>query len=167
MPPPNDHHTVTQKSFRVVTWLLGVVVLAGVIYAVWQQFGSVERREDRTIAKLMGQWKTAGLPTGLLLPADDPLGAMQAAEADIDGTPVLVYQFDPLDPAQLQTLDKIKADGFIMHDGQKTSILVNGPFVLANYENHPDKFEIIETFKGFGTYEGLEAERKLDMPPPK
>ena len=164
MTQPNDHHTSTQKSFRVVTWLLGLVVLVGVIYAVAQQLGSVEQREDRTIEKLMGEWKRSGLPTGLILPADK-MGAMDAAECDIDGNSVLVYQFDPFDPAQVKTLDKIKAEGSIMHDGQKTPIIVNGPFVLAGYENHPDKAEIIEAFKNFGTFEGIEAERKLETPP--
>ncbi len=51
--------------------------------------------------------------------------------------------------------------------GQKTKILVNGPFVLANYENHPDKAAIVEGFNDFGTFEGVEAERKLETPPSK
>jgi hypothetical protein len=165
MPHPNDHHTSTQKFFRVATWLLGFVVLVVVILVVAKQFHTVEVREDRTIENLMGQWKNSGLPVGLILPADNPLGAMRAAEADIDGTPVLVYQFDPFDAMQIKTLDKIKVEGSIMHDGQKTSVLVNGPFVLADYAEHPDKDAIVKTFQGFGTFEGIEAERKLEMPP--
>ncbi len=165
MPQPNDHRTHTQKLFRVATWLLGLLVLVAIIFVVAQEFNTVEKREDRTVENLMGQWKNAGLPVGQILPAADPLGAMRAAEADIDGTPVLVYQFDPFDATQVKMLDKIKAEGSIMHDGQKTPILVNGPFILAGYEKHPDKDLIVKTFQGFGTFEGIEAERKLETPP--
>ena len=165
MSQPNDHHTPSQKFFRVATWLLGLVVMFVVIFVVAKEFNTVEVREDRTIEKLMAQWKAAGLPVGLILPAADPLGAMRAAEADIDGTPVLVYQFDPFDAAQVKTLDKIKAEGSLMHDGQKTPALVNGPFVLAAYQGHPDIDLIVQTFQGFGTFEGIAAEQKLEMPP--
>jgi hypothetical protein len=160
-----NHHKSSQRFFGLATWVLGFVVMAVVIFVVAQEFGTVEQRETRTVEKLMAQWKAAGLPVGIILPAADPLGAMQANEADIDGTPVLVYQFDPFKAAQVKTLDKIKADGFIMHDGQKTPAMVNGPFVLAGYEGHPYKDRIVQTFQGFGTFEGIEAEQKLETPP--
>jgi hypothetical protein len=161
----HNHRKSSQTFFRLATWLLGFIVMAVVILVVAKQFNTVEVREDRTVQNLMNQWKAAGLPVGLILPADDALGAAQANEADIDGMPVLVYQFNPFDATQLKTLDKIKAEGSIMHDGQKTPAMVNGPFVLAGYEGHPDKDLIVQTFQGFGTFEGIQAEQKLDMPP--
>jgi hypothetical protein len=165
MPHASEHRTPAQNFFRIATWGLGFAILVTVILVVVQQFNSVELSENRTIENLMGQWKNAGLPVGELLPAADPYGAERAAEADIDGTPVIVYQFDPFNAAQLQTLDKIKAEGSIMHDGRKTAALVNGPFVLAGYEGHPDNEMIVQTFQGFSTFEGIKAEQKLGMPP--
>ena len=165
MPHASGHRAYSQKFFRIATWVLGLVVMVAVIFVVAQEFGTVEVREDRTIEKLMGQWKDVGLDVGLILPAADPLGAMRAADVDIGGTPVLVYQFDPFDATQVKTLDKIKAEGSIMHDGRKTPAVVNGPFVLAGYEGHPNNEQIVRTFQGFGTFEGIQSEQKLETPP--
>lgn len=167
MAESNDHHTPTQKFFRVATWVLGLAILVIVIFVVTQQLGEVEQHEDRTIENLVGQWKSAGLSVGNIRPTADPLGAMRAGEVDVDGKPVIVYQFDPLNPAQLKARDKIKADGTVVIDGRKTPALVNGPFVLARYEGHPDQNVLVETFQAFGTFEGIKAEQKLDMPAAK
>ena len=134
--------------------------MLGVYFVFANQFKSVETLEDPTIERLMSQWKAAGLAVGAIYPAADPLGAARAAEADVNGKPVTVYQFDPLNAAQLKTLDKIKAEGTVVIDGKKVSALVNGPFVLARYEDHPDKETLIKTFQGFGTFEGDQGRAK-------
>jgi hypothetical protein len=164
----HPHHPRSPVNyFRLATWILGLILLLVVIFAVAGEFNQIDQRESPTVERLMSQWRSAGLGVGLILPTADPLGASVASEADVDGLPVIVYQFDPLDPKQLQTLEKIKAAGTVVYDGQKTPVLVNGPFVLAHFQDHPDKDVLVRTFQGFGTFEGIEAEQKLDMPPEK
>lgn len=152
--------------FRIITWLLGALLLLAIIAIVAMQFGDVEAREDRTVADLLSQWRGAGLSVGPPGDLPDKQGAVVAVQAEVDDDPVNIYQFDPDDPAQFRRLEQIRADHALVEQGKKTPALVNGPFVLTDFGGHKNQEILVKTFQGFGTFEGIQTDVKLDTARP-
>jgi hypothetical protein len=149
--------------FRIATWFVGVALLAALIVIVAGEFGEVEQNEDVSIEGLLEQMRTAGLPVGKVAPLADSLGAARAVEVQVAGSPVHLYHFNALDPTQFATLEKIRTRHSVDEAGGTVPALANGSFVLTRYEKNPQQEDLVNNFKGFGTFEGIDIERKIEQ----
>jgi len=60
-----------------------------------------------------------------------------------------IYKFNPKINKQKKKLELIQKDGFLYLCAIKYPAIINGAFVMVDYNNHPEEEKIVEAFKSF------------------
>ena len=67
----------------------------------------------------------------------------------INGRQIGVYKYNTERKKQKWRYQLIKDSGVLYINGVKFKAIINGSFVMIDYESHPDKEKIIKAFKSF------------------
>lgn len=145
--------TETDKVFRFSTWGIGILLLVTVAGVVAWQFFSVAKDANRSIDDLLVYFEQGGLSVGKHEALTDKAGAEWAQSAEINDQEVTIYRFAPeASDQQAARLKDVQQSGTIEVDGKSVPAKVNGPFVLTGYEGNPREQDLLEAFRGFGTF---------------
>lgn len=79
----------------------------------------------------------------------DTIKAEDAAAIKISGREIGVYKYDVNIAKEKTKIEKIEENKFVYIIGLKYPVIVNGSFVLMDYERNPSKDKIIEAFEKF------------------
>ena len=67
----------------------------------------------------------------------------------INGRQIGVYKYNTERKKQKWRYQLVKDSGVLYINGVKFKAMINGSFVMIDYESHPDKEKIIKAFKSF------------------
>ncbi|MBP5442681.1 MAG: carbohydrate ABC transporter substrate-binding protein [Treponema sp.] len=77
------------------------------------------------------------------------LGAIDGCSVYLNSNPIEIYKFDTKDAVGKKILQNINSTNTIELLGTKFPAIVNEPFVIINYNSHPDRDKIVKSFKRF------------------
>jgi hypothetical protein len=92
----------------------------------------------------------SGLKAEKIYPAlADMIKAEAGAVLILEGQRFEIYKYNMNIPEQREKIEKIRRNGEIVIVGFRHKALVNGSFMLLNYQGHPREADIIEAFENF------------------
>lgn len=77
------------------------------------------------------------------------LGAVDGCRIDLNGETVSIYKFDSKDSGGKTILANAKKTSTLSFMGMQMPVMVNGSFVIAEYESFPDKNKLKSVFSKF------------------
>lgn len=113
--------------------------------------GGCEKENNHlTIDDLIAHFDKCGLKIENVSPLrSDTIKAEAAAAIRISGREIGVYKYDLNIAKEKVKIEKIQENGHVYIIGLKYPVIVNGSFVLMDYERNPSKDKIIEAFEKF------------------
>ncbi len=104
----------------------------------------------RTMIDAITHFDDSGLKAEKIYPAlADMIKAEAGAVLVLGGQRFEIYKYNMNIPEQREKLERIRNSGEIVIVGFKYKVLVNGSFMLLNYQGHPMEADIIEAFENF------------------
>jgi len=105
---------------------------------------------NRTMIDAITHFDDSGLKAERIYPAlADMIKAEAGAVLILDGQRFEIYKYNMNIPEQREKIERIRRNGEITIVGFKYKVLVNGSFMLLNYQGHPREADIIEAFENF------------------
>jgi len=103
-----------------------------------------------TIDDLIKHFEKSGLKIESVSPLRaDTIKAENAAAIRISGREIGVYKYDVNIAKEKVKIEKIQENGHVYIIGLKYPVIVNGSFILMDYERNPSKDKIVEAFESF------------------
>jgi len=112
---------------------------------------SCDKTEDkRTMEDLIKHFKNSNLDIeSAKTLAPDAFKAESAVAFTISGREIGIYKFNTVHKKIKAKVQKITNDGYVYMLGYKYPAIVNGSFIMIDYEMNKSKDKIIEVFKNF------------------
>ncbi|HOK04055.1 MAG TPA: hypothetical protein P5270_07865 [Victivallales bacterium] len=130
--------------------ILKVFTIIVIFFVFFFSSCSTVHNEHKTIVDIITYFDDSGLKAEKIYPAlAEMIKASEGAVLVLDGVRFEVYKYDISKPEQRQKLEKIRESGEINILGIKHKVIVNGVFMLLNYQGHPREQEIIRAFENF------------------
>lgn len=105
---------------------------------------------DKDIGVLLRHFTDSGLKIQTVTPlVADIVHAEVGLAVKMSGREVGVYKFDINKPKQRERLESIKVKKEMYVLGKKFTPVINGSFVMIDYEGNTDKERILDAFKSF------------------
>ncbi len=104
----------------------------------------------KTLIDLITYFDNNGLKADKIYPAlSDMIKADSGAVLMLEGQVFEVYKYNLNNPIQKARYDKIKESNHVLILGFNHRVVLNGSFMLLNYQGHPKEAQIVETFEKF------------------
>ena len=109
-----------------------------------------EKKYHLSYGEIVEHFKKCGIEITSInsLRADVP-NAESGFAFTIKGKQIGIYKFNPKFKKQREKLERIAKEGFLYLCAIKYPALVNGPFVMVDYNVNPEEGKIVEAFKSF------------------
>jgi hypothetical protein len=164
----NPSHGGSRGRFLVVCLAVSAVAVScvgGIVVGVliprrpftWEKPGdkpaalpSLGGNREKTLTDLVAHFKGKGLEVGEVYKESMGwLGASESYWIKIGGDRVVIGKYDLTDSSEAVLAAELRKNGYISVLGTKRPTRVNGPFVLAFYNEHPQKQAILDAFNSF------------------
>lgn len=141
---------MTRPAWNWKAWLLTVVfvtAVVGVIVAkrIWV-YRNIHEPLQRRAALISAELKTKGARVGEPEVLDDVRGAEQIVSLDIDGRKVRLLELDPSKSDEANELRRIHEQHTTRLFGTEQPAEDESAIVIVDFEQHPRKGEILESF---------------------
>jgi hypothetical protein len=131
-------------GFCLTMVLLPLLLLCGCMTS------SERDNNAKTLDDLVVHFKKSGLTIDTVQPLlPDPIKSDSAMAVQIAGRQVGLYKFNTRWKKSQDRLAKIKQAGELHIVGIRFEAMVNGSFVMIDYEKNPEKDKIVAAFKDF------------------
>ncbi len=147
---------MVMKNFKYVCVMLSIVLMCGCAT-------DYSKNNVLDLGFIIKQFQDCGFtilnPKPLILPEN--LYAHSAIAIEIDGVEIGVYKFDTRNKKALKTLTRIDNLGYMYIMAIKKLAIVNGSFVMMNYDQYRDKDKREKIINAFTSMDMSVVTKKL------
>jgi len=112
--------------------------------------GCASYNNNQNVADIVRHFQERGVKVDSVAPMPaEILRAESAVAIEVSGRQFGVYKFDIKVKKQKEKLDKIEENGSVYIMGVRFPALVNGSFMMMDYDQNPEKEKIVAAFKSF------------------
>ncbi len=107
-------------------------------------------KDQRTLADLVRHYNEEGLKINeVKITEFRAIGAQEGGRIYAGDEAFEVYKFDLSDEKVRKKFEEISERKTLVLLGRSFPILVNGTFILLNYQKHPRKYDVVRIFETF------------------
>lgn len=130
-----------KKSLQILLLFISVLFLSGC---------SISNNNDRPFFDVIQHFERSGVHVESVNPLDTrQVKAVWAYAFTIGERQVGVYKYDSMNQKHKEKLLRVDETGVFYVVGIRFSAIRNGSYILIDYEQHPQKDEIVKAFKTF------------------